>query len=478
MKFLPKNIKRAIKVYRSNKTTEILSTLDPEKLQRTAEKELRSQYISQVKEVPFYRKLLAEKGDELKGAVDFKRFCEITPVIDKTIFERFPLESFVKPRLSDQVESFYTSSGSSGTTFSFNAQSRIGNKKIAPLLESRLDYLFKIHSRPSLIVNCLPMGIAIPTESMPVINCGTREDAIIYLVKRLHEKYEQLIFVGEYLFLKKVIEGLHKQTNVLKQRVISIITGGEYIPESYREYIGQMAGFDYENPDKGMLFFSMGASELSISIMFEDASTMKLRRYFHKNLHLLKQFSKKNLSYVPHIMQYIPVQNFVEVNCDNEIIISNLNKSDPVQLLRYNTKDKGSIYSWSGICEFLEAQQASHLQPKLKLPLCFLEGKNYIQQDDGSFINPNIVKTEIYGLPEVAAKLTGNFRIQNNASPLNILFQLIDSESLDLQYQQKLEEKLRTHLRDNIEMALKFIPFHSFPYNMELNYQKKMKYTD
>jgi phenylacetate-CoA ligase len=450
-----------------------LRSLDSETLARASERGAINRYCKVAPRVPAYRAILGSRLGELRPGMTIAQFRELVPIIDKSIFERFALENLVPDGAWEKIESIYTSSGSSGV-FSFNAQARGSQQALAELLEFRLDLVFNVGRRKTLLVNCLPVGITIPTRTLPVVQCGTREDSIRFLVGRLAGSYEQLIFIGEPLFLKRVFEVLHRAGSIPRGRAVSAITGAEYMPESFREYLGAVAGFDFENPENGMLYFSMGASELGLSILFEDESTFRLRRLLDRSpeaRHALMP-GDTGLS-TPHVMQYVPTLSFLETTANDELVVSNLGADSMVPLMRYNTRDQASLKTWREVSDALAARDLGAFSPALKLPLCFFRGKKFSGR-----IDPNQVKARLYKDAGIAARVTGNFRIIEGVDRSEILFQLSEDENVGASIRERFEEDLRASLRAPGAIAFQWIAYLDFRYSMSLNYQRKVAYQE
>ena len=71
-------------------------------------------------------------------------------------------------------------------------------------IDAALDAAFAIRSRSTLTINCLPMGVVFASHRMTVATTSVREDMAIALVRTFGDHDQQIILVGDPLFMKKI----------------------------------------------------------------------------------------------------------------------------------------------------------------------------------------------------------------------------------------------------------------------------------
>ena len=120
----------------------------------------------------------------------------------RNTFKRFPLDQLsVGGRLRD-VADVLTSSGHGGR-FSFGVISSRRQAVGAQFIDRAFDDAFDITSRKTLAINCLPMGVIFSSRLMTVATTSVREDMAVALVEAFGHHYDQIVLVGDPLFLKR-----------------------------------------------------------------------------------------------------------------------------------------------------------------------------------------------------------------------------------------------------------------------------------
>jgi phenylacetate-CoA ligase len=459
--------------------TRFLRTTRPEKLTAISEKKALKIFHRAAETSQGYRQLLSQQGvnsDQIQVIDDFKKKV---PIIDKKkLFHSHALRQLCMGGTFEAIRSFYSSSGSSGL-FSFGLESWKSAREAGFGIEYLLDHYFGIFKKRTLLINCLPMGVTVPTRFLQIAETGVRLDVILSIIDKLKGDFEQFVLIGESPFLKELIDTGADQSFPWKEICIHIITGGEFIAENYRSYMGRQLGIDFENPETGMITVNMGLSEISLSLFRESRQTIQLRRIIFQNEALRRAFSIDSGCYCPLIMQFFPPQLFVETLPNDagrpEIIITLLDKNARLPLVRYNTEDTGRLLSHDRMLSLLSQHGLMQLRPELPLPFLIISGKyQTIQSPDGRIISPNRIKEALYHEADAARALTGNFQIQKGEPLLHLLVQLRENHLPSRELQETISRSLGFYGSD--EMAISLIPYHDFPHGMELSYEKKFKY--
>jgi phenylacetate-CoA ligase len=155
--------------------------------------------------VPAYRTLLREAGiniEAIKTPADFKTL----PVLEKTsTFQRFRLVELCRDGELGRLGSVLTSSGHSGI-FAFGLNDAESLPAISTWIDDLLDFLFGVRSKPTLLINCLPMGVKIPTQACTLAETSVRPDMAVALVKAFAADFSQIILAGEAAFIKHLLE--------------------------------------------------------------------------------------------------------------------------------------------------------------------------------------------------------------------------------------------------------------------------------
>jgi phenylacetate-CoA ligase len=214
--------------------------------------------------VPAYRALLNEAGikvETIKTPADFKAL----PILEKAgTFQRFRLAELCRDGELGRLGSVLTSSGHSGI-FAFGLNDAESLPAVSAWIDDLLDFLFGVRSKPTLLINCLPMGVKIPTQACTLAETSVRPDMAVALVKAFASHYSQIILAGEAAFIKHLLE-LGRRSGVdWGDILIHVIVGEEPLAENARKYLEQLLGTDATRPDDGVIASSMGVASLEPS---------------------------------------------------------------------------------------------------------------------------------------------------------------------------------------------------------------------
>ena len=454
-----------------------LSTMDPEKIIAIGERNLLRAFHRAAEKVPAYRRFLSEKGVNPEKITTIEEFKDRIPFIDKeTVFPANEFRDICVGGNLDDICSFYSSSGHSGV-FSFGAETWDNTSSSAIGLEFLLDNHFHIFRRKTLVINCLPMGVKICTRTLPVADTSVRADVVHALIKKLASEFDQFILVGESPFLKKVIEEGAENGIPWHDIIVNVITGGEFIAENFRSYLGHLLGIDFEDPESGMIAVNMGMSELSLSIFSENFQTIQLRRIAHKNRELRHALFGEGTEVCPLVMQYFPQQTYIETVPDQksspELVVSTIGKDLKIPLIRYNTGDTVRTLSYTEMKNILKNLGQESLLPEFHLPFGIIIGKKIsIDLESGERISPNEVKEALYQNFDIARRITGNFRLSRDNGSATVLVQLRNGFEILPDMATTLSQYLKDYIKTEIQIT--FLPYNRFPYGID--YEKKNQY--
>ena len=132
--------------------------------------------------VPGYRKILETAGvraEEIRGPEDFHRL----PVLSKaTTFRQFDVEELCVDGVLGELGTLLTSSGHSGV-FAFGVTNSHALDATTQWVDDSLDMIFGVRSQRSLLLNCLPMGVKVPTRACALAEVSVRPDMATGLVR-------------------------------------------------------------------------------------------------------------------------------------------------------------------------------------------------------------------------------------------------------------------------------------------------------
>lgn len=453
----------------------------PEDMLKAGDKKLIPIFQHAAGNVPFYRKLLKNQGIDFHAIDSVDKFKAMVPILVKEMmFPENRISELCVGGSMDDVCLVYSSSGSS-KVFSFGVETWNNREASALGLEFLLNNAFQIFENKTFLINCLPMGVKVFTRTLPVAETSVRDDVVLGLIMKLKEEYDQFILVGESPFLKKVVEEGVKSGVPWKDIQVNCITGGEYIPETYRKYMEGLLGIDPDDPETGQFAVNMGLSELSLSIFCENYDTVKIRRTAAKDEKFRSKLTGDDLKYPPLIMQYFPQQTWLETIPDDkgrlELVVTLLNDKLKIPMIRYNTCDRVELMSYRDMEKILKESGNAHLLPRYKLPFGIIYGKKLSVIDgEGKEITVNEVKEALYDDFETAGMLTGNFKLLSGDNhAVKLLVQLNPEAQDDGVLKKSLTRALKKY--SQAKVGIEMVQYGRFPYGMEHNFEKKNQYV-
>ncbi len=434
-----------------------------------------------IRNVPGYRCFLEQRGIGAGTITCFDEFHEQVPILDKqTWFGRRFAEIAAKDRLSD-VAAFFSSSGQTGF-FSLGTETHAEQRTAALFLEFALQKMFSALERRTLLVNCLPMGVRAHTRTIPVAETSVREDVVLALLNKVKEEFDQVILLGEHLFLKHVVEeGLSQREHVeWKKLRIHVVTGAEFVAENFRTYLASLLGIDVGDPSGGSVNINFGLSEISPSIAHENWHTIQIRRLAYEHSEFRKALMGTGCGFCPTVMQYNPTQFYLETDTRNaerpELLVTVLDTLRCIPIIRYNTGDHARTLTHSEVSGVLRDFGREDLIPPIRLPCLLLWGKCRPFKQGFATVYPEQVKEAIYVDGSVAAALTGNFHIGGGHAAPCIKFQLKEGLSLS----DDLIDSLKSQCRDRtgVDLEVRVFPHREFPYGIRHDFERKNRYLD
>ena len=453
-------------------------------LQRQSEQLCLRAFQRAAQHVPWYRQHLERCSVKPAEIIDIERFKSLVPLLDKEATFHTCRHSIrdlcVSGSLAPLAE-ILTSSGHSGI-FSFGLSSRRESRHAPGEVDFALDCNFNVSTLKTLLINCLPMGVQVPSKMTVTAHVSVRSDMALALVRGFTQDFDQIILVGENSFIKKILEDGIAEGIQWPLLNIKIIVGEEGFPEGYRDYLFHLLGVDHRTQgDNVVVGSSMGISELGLSIFQETRDTIRLRRAARSNPPLSNDLFGTDRD-CPMLFVYHPTRFYVEEHdtgglADHsypELVVTNLSSTAMLPLIRYKPGDHGRIIPYERIKDILSRHNLAHLLPEFHLPLVAISGRGAGVRTAGCVLFPEDIKYALYADQEIAGMITGNFKLTHSGPAIQAEIQLRPGVSSH----QSLADRLETHITafSEVPVTVTLFPFSEFPY--PLDYEKKFKYID
>ena len=429
--------------------------------------------------LPWYRTLLQDAGVVDPAAiVDTQSFTRLAPVLTKrNTFDRFPLHELAAGVSMRDLAGVLTSSGHGGR-FSFGLISRPHAAAGGRFIDLALDAAFDIASRPTLAINCLPMGVGFSSERMTVATTSVREDMAAALVQSFGRYYEQIVLVADPLFMKRLLDHAADTSVDWTGHRMQAVLGEEVFGEHFRSYAAAALGLDADDPSRGYVMSSFGVGELGLHLCYETPATIAVRRTIARRPELIADLVGLDDASrgVPAVLTFSSARTFVEaVDPDDtgygRLTVSMLDPELPIPLLRYQTGDRVRLLDAETIAATL-ARHGTTLPGPLPANLLALAGRDRDALPNGSHVA--VYKDALYADPVVARGITGAFRLvfANDDDTMHV--QLTRSSDADASLESRLQAVL-PHTARPMKVAL--WPYDRFPFGMTVDYERKFRYV-
>lgn len=425
--------------------------------------------------VPAYRTILQEAGIEA-GKIQHVADFSTLPILDKAgTFQRFPIEELCRDGEVGRLGSVLTSSGHSGI-FAFGLNDAATLPAMSGWIDDLLDLLFAVRSKRTLLINCLPMGVKVPTQACTLAETSVRPDMTVALVKSLGRHFSQIILVGEAAFIKHVLE-LGRQSEVdWKQSLVHVILGEEPLAENARKYFEAMIGTDPRRPEDGVIASSMGVAEIGLNLFSEippASPLIALRRLLHENAELRGRVLGPGKT-VPSLFTYDPRRIFTEFDSAGRLVLTTLDPYVRIPLVRYATGDRGRFLSLPE--EIRPSAEAAGISWTLlqAIPIVAITGRGEHASAGEAPVYPEEVKEGIYHDHSLAPLTTANFRLVSGATHVRVRIQLSRGISRTVEIEKGFRAAIAHYVAAPIEVVCE--PYETFVSGMSLDYERKFSY--
>jgi len=430
-------------------------------------RQLLSAFQAAAADVPAYARILAEAGvdpREVRSADDFRARV---PVLTKAdTFGRFGIKELCRGGELPDVRGVLTSSGHSGR-FSFGIYTPARAEREAEEIDSALDRLFGVRAKRTLLINALPMGVGVPSRACTIGQTSVRADMVVGQVEQFGPHFEQIILVGDAVFLKHALELGQAQGLNWRDLLVHCVVGEEPLAENARDYLAGLLGCGGDEAETGLIASSMGVAELGLNLFFETVELIRLRRRLRHDARLRTELLGEAIGPLPMLFAYDPARIYAEVLPDGRLALSTLEASAEVPLLRYATGDAARLLEPTRLAAAAGGEAAN-------LPVACIYGRAKGLQTPGGVVYPEQVKEGLYARSELAAKTTGNFRLSQQDGRLRVRIQLVPGQSPAPALPGAFADALAAHLRAPFDVDVE--AYETFGSGMRLDYERKFDY--
>lgn len=394
--------------------SDVVDIGDPTRAMQSPQQAALAAFKDAASRSPGYHAWLAERGIDpaTVTAID-----DVPYLVKQDVFAGDVNEWLVGGRVSEAAE-LLTSSGRGGM-FSVGVSSRAEHQVLEATTDEALRAFGASEESSTLLLNCLPMGIAVPTTLATVATPSVHLEMAQEIYERLGPDFDRIIVLAEPIFLKEFAERLYaSHGEPWSAAATNYIVGGEWVSESWRAYVGGLLGMggpmDFFAPG---ILISMGAAELGLNLLFETPQLRALRSILDSTDHGAG-LVREGLGFTPTLFGYDPERLFIEErqheNGSTTLAFTALGRR-LLPLVRYDLGDMAELVP----AERVNAAFATAGLPiTVDGPIVAFWGR---QADSieiaGRTIRPERIKQRIFALAAEAAVLTGRFFLDTNVGP-------------------------------------------------------------
>jgi phenylacetate-CoA ligase len=425
--------------------------------------------------VPFYRRLLARHRIRPERVTDIDTFRAAVPIIDKQdVFASQPLAGLLVDGALDDVVTLVSSSGLTASSFSLGMFNRLATRAMVEGVDQYLDSLFRTTARKTFVINTCAMGVSIPT-SLPSINLSVRSDKALALLRALKPYYRQFVVTSDVYFLKKLIEDGRSAGLQWNRWPVQFMIGGEWFPESYRQYLAGLLQVDLDRPrNRTHIIGSMGAAEFGFNLCFETRETVRLRRLAARDERVCRELFGA-IDTVPMIGQYDPRRWFIEVTDGGALVFTTLDLHAAMPLVRYRTGDAGHLLARDHVSRVLRSLKYDAYVPTSRLPILAVAGRtDYTVTVAGQTVRMERLRAILYSNRTLAALTTGQFTATRRGGRLHLRVQL--QAAVDSTRRASIQARLAALINRHFPALVHAVPYYGFHEAVGVDYERKFNH--
>ncbi|HEU4694332.1 MAG TPA: hypothetical protein VFS23_38455 [Vicinamibacterales bacterium] len=432
--------------------------------------------------VPFYKRLLAKRGIRPARVTDIATFRATVPLIAKRdVFASHPLADLLVDRSLDGIATLVTSSGLTASSFSLGMINRKGTQSMVRAVDRALDILFDAGHKKTFVINTCAMGVTIPT-SLPGINLSVRSDKALALLRALRPYYRQFVVISDVYFLKKIVEEGCSTGMRWSRWPVHFAMGGEWFPESYRQYLADLLEVDLDQPHPRMrILGSMGVAEVGFNLCFETHDTVRLRRLAESDERLRKALFG-SIDTIPMIGHYDPRRWFIEVTPAQELgsgggafAFTSLDLDASMPLVRYQTGDCGCILPYGHVSQVLRSLKYDAYVPALEYPLLAVAGRtDQSVTVAGKTVRMEFLRSLLYSERTLASTTTGQFHVTVHGGRLRLRIQL--QATIEPRRRATIQAQWSSLFNRHVPAAVSAVPYFDFRDALSVDYERKFRH--
>ena len=423
-----------------------------------------------------YRVLLQEHSVDLAKLGPHTDWIGLPILTKANTFERFPLSQLARPLSVGTLADVLTSSGRGGRSYGFRLTAREQHEEGWFDIDLGLQDVFGVDENPTLLVNCLPMGVMFRSRAVAVANVSVREDMACSILRDVGPGFQQTLLCTDPMFIRRLLDEAQVAGVDWNALNTSVIVGEEVLVEAQRDYIAARMGIDIDSDPRRLVGSSFGVGELGLNLLFETRETIRMRRAMRTQQALAQVLCGLiDIDAMPSIFCYNPLRSYLEIlNPDasgfGELCITMLDPHAVIALPRYATGDLGRLISPQ------ETDKAAAMAGTDRpwLPMVAIQGR--IKDRPSGLPSVESIKELIYLDHAIADRLSGAFRLaQDDNGHTKLTLQTSNGADVTADLRTQLLDLCARGGLGDIEVDLRGPT--DFPWRPLLDFERKFAYV-
>jgi|GEM_PF-5147750 len=351
---------------------------------------------------PGYRRHLA-LGGVIPGEV--ARWSDL-PFLDRASVFADATTDWVPAGLTAAAE-IMCSSGHSGRPLALGVVSRTAAAAGTALVDGALAAMGASPSSPTLLVNLLPMGIALPTRLATTCTPSVHLEMALEVLERYTAPFDRVVLAGEPLFLAEVARRWSAGGGV--HPCVRALVGGEWVPEPLRARVARWLGA----PEPAPVTVSLGAAEVGLHVLHETPALAVARAalWARPGIAARLGLAAPGGPDAPSLLTWDPDRVHVEErhHGDGAVTLALTPLGEvAMPLVRYDLGDAARVLAPDDVA-VLSAATGTPLPPRVAA----VSGRRGgLALAGGGVLRPEPVAELLFGDDVLADALTGRFRLR------------------------------------------------------------------
>jgi phenylacetate-CoA ligase len=213
---------------------------------------------------------------------------------------------------------------------------------------------------------------------------------------------------------------------------------------------------------------------VGLNLLFELPQTVTVRKAMHRDARLREALLGAPCAWAPMVMTYDPRRVLIEVIEEDRLVITSLDLTRRIPLIRYATGDRARLLRRHAVG--MPPQVDQLLVSLGEAPLVALQGRGEFAWAGQERIYVEQVKEGLYHDPQLAGQLTANFRLRSGEEQATVRLQLAPGVPATREIEEGLSKTISQYAP--VPLAIRCEGYETFRTGMRLDYERKFPYLE